>query len=244
MIFFLIFEIIYKKEAIKFYNEWFEYFHKEKPQKPTTTTSAMPIDQQQANEVSGGGEKTFAERMTHDYQLKQYDDLLARWYSKAALYCERVRAKFIGVLKFPHGGWMCDLNLGGGEDDGLHSEEDDDEEAAAALSDDENMSDDQDDDVEHNTKPRTGGKKQQRREQMHELRKLYLPTICFAMLDTLNKMNMNKELIKLADLVAAKNYKLYDLFEIEQLRCWLFKFADASISLIDANSDYLGYNNN
>jgi hypothetical protein len=36
----------------------------------------------------------FAERIAYDYQLKQYEDLLARWNSKAKIYCDKVRNKF------------------------------------------------------------------------------------------------------------------------------------------------------
>jgi hypothetical protein len=195
--------------------------------------------------------------MTHDFQLKEYEDLSSRWYSKALLYAEKVKAKFLSVLKFPYGGWMVDAkNL---ESNHLQDEDEDDEndddDAMSEMDsnednnhhnrhliDDDNESDSEMDDDEQrqgNGKPRKLGK---RGKQLKELRKLYLPNMCFVLLDLMSKMNLNKELIKLADLIACDNYKLYSLFEKCQLKCLLNKMADSSINLVDTNNDYLGYN--
>lgn len=216
---------MFEKDAIKLYNEWFEYFYKEKPQKPTNLSNLSQLSQDQ---TISSQEKTFAERMTQNYQLKQYDDLTARWFSKALLYCEKVRAKFFAVLKFPYGGWMCDLQP---NDD--FSDDDD----YAQSSDEERMLDDDAYGKELNLKGTA-----KRQQELNALRKLYLPNICFVMLDMLSKMNLNKELIKITDLVATKTYKLYELFDEEQLKCFANKIAESSISLVDSNFDYLGYN--
>lgn len=83
---------------------------------------------------------------------------------------------------------------------------------------------------------------QARRSQMKALGKLYLPNVCFVLVDMLSKMNLNKDLIKMSDLVASENYKLYMLFEAKQLKCLVSKISDASISLLDEGGDFLGYN--
>ena len=81
-----------------------------------------------------------------------------------------------------------------------------------------------------------------RRSQMNSLRKLYLPNVCFVLSDMLCKMNLHKDIIKISDLIASENFKLYVLFEKNQWKCLINKNADASISLLDEGGDYLGYN--
>lgn len=162
---------------------------------------------------------------------------MSRWHSKAVAYSERARVKFLSVLKFPHGGWMCDPNRtnSGAQDEMSDDDDEDDEENTDKQSDDENMMEDEG--LDAKTCPNS-----KRQLQLQALRKLYLPNIAFVLVDMLAKMNLNKELIKIADLVAARHYKLFELFEPEQMRCFLNKIADSSINLIDSNSDYLGYN--
>ena len=209
------------KEAINFYTEWFEYFHKEKPAKPAT---------KQSHESQDSHEKTFAERMNQEYEMKQYEDQLSRWMSKALLHSEKVRLKFFSILKFPMGGWMCDFS------DIDRLDETDDMEEEEQQSESMNIDDSKSDTTSGNMNA------QARLNQLHELRKFYLPNVCFILVDMLSKMNQHKELIRLSDLIASEMYKLYALFDKTQLRLLLNKIANASISLLDSNSDYLGYN--
>ncbi len=218
------------------YNEWFEYFHKEKPVKPVSKLDA----DQQRNQTSA--DQTFAERMAHDYQMKQYEDMSNRWYSKAVAFSEKVRMRLFSVLKFPMGGWMVDIE-DNTEDNDLIDEDNEDEELNSMEDDDLDMED-------TSSRVRTGKNNsrallidaQTRSAQLLGLRKFYLPNICFVLIDMLGKMNQNKELIRLSDLVASENYKIYELFEKPQLRSFLNKVANASINLLDSNIDYLGYN--
>ena len=90
-------------EGIGLHNDWFEFYHRERPVKPGTGA-----DEKVHREAS---ERSFAERMTLDYEHKQYDDLKARWHAKALLYAQRCRAKLMAVLRFPFGGWMVDAEL-------------------------------------------------------------------------------------------------------------------------------------
>jgi hypothetical protein len=81
----------------------------------------------------------------------------------------------------------------------------------------------------------------QRRIQLKSLRKLYLPNFCFVLVDMFSKMRMNKELIRISDIIASEQYKLYTLFDSKQLKCFLSKVSDASIALLDQDDDFLGY---
>lgn len=202
------------------YNEWFDFFHKGKPSKPTSRfESGDTVIHDQ----------TFAEKMSHDYQMKEYEENTSRWYSKALKYSEQVKAKFSNVLKFPFGGWMCDIK---------GFEESVDEDNDEIEMDDEDMNTEMDESDNQNGR---NMEIKRRNNQMQELRKFYLPNMCFILLDMMTKMNLNKELIRLGDLIASENYKLYSLFDNQQLRIFLNKIADSSIILLDSKKDYLGY---
>jgi len=215
-------------EAVNVYNDWFDFFHKEKPVKPAPK---FDLEQAQLNQQQSGLDKSniFAERIAYDYQLKQYEDLMNRWSSKARIYCDKARSKFLALLKFPFGGWMVDVVR-------KDEEEEDNEE------DEGEMTDMNGDSMMQTCVDPAKNEARIRRVQMKALGKLYLPNVCFVLTDMLTKMNMNKDLIRLSDLIASENYKLYRLFEKKQWRCLISKIADASICLLDEGGDYLGYN--
>lgn len=196
-------------EAVNLYNDWFDFFHKDKPIKPMPK---FDLDQAQLSQQQSGMDKSnvFAERISYDYQLKQYEDLLVRWNSKAKIYCEKARSKFMGLLKFPFGGWMHDVPINTDQND-LNEMDQDEVEIDA------------------------------RRIQMKALGKLYLPNVCFVLVDMLGGMGMNRELIKMSDLIASESYRLYELFEGRQWQCLVSRLADASICLMDEGGDYMGY---
>lgn len=212
-------------EAINLYNEWFEFYHKEKPVEPIS---------KQEGELSQ--EQSFAGRMTHDFQLKQYRDLLERWRAKALLYSEKAKASFVALIKFPYGGWMVDIE--NDSEENLIDEDSSDESNVSEENNEMQMNTDDNEEPAHTKK----ASKKQRRMQLDGLRKLYLPNMCFVLLDMFAKMKLNKELIRLADLVAGENLKLYSYFDSRQLGAFLNKIADASIGLLDDNADFLGYN--
>jgi hypothetical protein len=191
--------------------------------------------------------------MAYDYQLKQYEDLSSRWYSKALLFSEKVKAKFYAVLKFPFGGWMCEIKSFANGADMIDDDEDlNDDDVLSDENNENNISDDSEesdqimnsDEVYKTKKDRKAAmnaQKKSKEKELNSLRTIYLPNICFILLDMFQKMNLNKELMRLSDLIASENYKLYLLFDSNQLKCFLNKIADASISLLDSNLDYLGY---
>ena len=121
------------------------------------------------------------------------------------MYQEKVKAKFFGVLKFPFGGWMVDV------DRNAEFQIDDEGENDDELIDDEDQMSDEDNEQQDGTKISSTKQRKldnQRRKCLQNMRKIYLPNICFVLLDMLSKMNLNKELIRLSDLVASDNYKL------------------------------------
>lgn len=205
------------KESINLYNEWFEIFHKEKPCK----SISKYMD-------SVHYERTFAEKISSDYEKKNLEDNSFRWYSKALKYCEQVKDKFMSVLKFPLGGWMCDIK---DLDDSLNGSKE-------IEMNEENMNIEFNETVNENTR---NVETKRRKIQMEELRKFYLPNMCFILLDMMTKMNLNKDLIRLSELIACETYNLYSLFDNQQLKILLNKIADSSIILLDSNKDYLGF---
>ena len=190
----------------------------------------------QSNQQISGLDQSniFAERIAYEYQLKQYEDLLSRWNSKAKIYCDKVRVKFNSLLKFPFGGWMIDVQQTESSDD--ISEDEDEEEQNINDSDTEmRMAEETNDSAKQVSETRL------RQRQIKSLRRLYLPNICFVLTDMLAKMKLHKDLIRVSDIIASEQYKLYALFESKQLKCFLNKVADASICLLDEGCDFLGY---
>ena len=169
------------------------------------------------------------------------------------LYSEKAKAKFFSVLKFPFGGWMCEIknyDVDDMIDDDLDEENEDeqhsDENNENHISEDDDMNTDEAMDSSKKAKKSQQGRNLKNQhalklKELNSMRKIYLPNICFLLLDMFIKMNLNKDLIRLTDLISAETYKIYALFEKQQLKCFLNKTADASIILLDANSDYLGY---
>ena len=147
------------------------------------------------------------------------------------------------IKSFANGADMID------DDEDLNDDDDDvlsDENNENNISDDSEESDQimNSDEVYKTKKDRKAAlnaQKKSKEKELNSLRTIYLPNICFILLDMFQKMNLNKELMRLSDLIASENYKLYLLFDSNQLKCFLNKIADASISLLDSNSDYLGY---
>ena len=165
---------------------------------------------------------SFADRMAYDYQQKQFDDSVSKWNSKALQLCNEVKEKFLNILTFPKGGWMIDIfenvdNQNELEEDSMNSSNSSNE-----SSNEENKI---------------------RKIQMDALRKLYIPYICIILCEMFSKMNLNKELIQVSDIVATELYGLYDLFDSSQLKSLLNKIAAATVQLLENNkSDFLGYN--
>ena len=107
-------------EAIGLHNDWFEFYHRERPVKPSSADGSEEVHRV-------ASERSFAERMTLDYEHKQYEDLKARWHAKALLYAERCKAKFMAVLRFPFGGWMVDAERSDEDESETSSDADDDD---------------------------------------------------------------------------------------------------------------------
>ena len=65
-------------EGIGLHNDWFEFYHRERPVKQSAGAY------EEVYRVAS--ERSFVERMTLGYEHKQYDDLKARWHANTLLY--------------------------------------------------------------------------------------------------------------------------------------------------------------
>jgi len=164
---------------------------------------------------------SFADRMANDYQQKHFDDTISKWNTKALQCCNEAKEKFFNILTFPSGGWMIDMF----DEKEMKEDENDDEMNCSNSS---NESAKREDSVRLN--------------QMVAIRKLYIPYICIILCEMFSKMGLDKELIEISDIVASERYKLYDLFDLSQMKSLLNKIALASVQLLENNKfDFLGY---
>jgi hypothetical protein len=159
---------------------------------------------------------SFSDRITQDFHKTQYESLVTKWESKSQSLCEKASRKFMNVLTFPNGGWLIDQTSS--DEEHNSSDEFESDKSREAKQDDE-----------------------QRHKQMEALRKLFIPYVCFVLCEMLHKMNHHKENIRLCDIISSEHYKLYELFDSNQLKSILNKIADSSIQLVDGKYDILGY---
>ncbi|XP_057710621.1 nuclear pore complex protein Nup107 isoform X2 [Corythoichthys intestinalis] len=77
--------------------------------------------------------------------------------------------------------------------------------------------------------------------QMSALRSLCLPRLSFLLLSVLQSSARHREALRLADIISSDHYKLYQVFSKEELRRFLLKLRESSLSLLDEGLDPLGY---
>ena len=160
--------------------------------------------------------------MAHDYQHKQHEDLISKWNTNTLQLCNEAKEKFFNILTFPTNGWMVDMFV--------------------VM--EENEMEDSDDTMNCSTSSNQSSKREDnvRLNQMNAIRKLYIPYICIVLCEMFSKMGLNKELIQIGNIVASESHKIYDLFDLSQMKSLLNKIALASVQLLENNkSDFLGY---
>ncbi|XP_023682823.2 nuclear pore complex protein Nup107 isoform X1 [Paramormyrops kingsleyae] len=81
----------------------------------------------------------------------------------------------------------------------------------------------------------------ERAHQMALLRRLCLPMMCFLLQTVLHSTEQHQENLRLADIVASDQHRLYQVFSKEELRKFLLKLREASLLLLDKGLDSLGY---
>lgn len=79
--------------ALDLFSDWFDHFHQSKPHKPQ---EAMATNQ-------------FAEKVSFEHSLKQYNTDMNRWKQVSNTLAERAVDGLKGVVTFNKGGWMVDL---------------------------------------------------------------------------------------------------------------------------------------
>ncbi|XP_054608406.1 nuclear pore complex protein Nup107 isoform X2 [Dunckerocampus dactyliophorus] len=81
----------------------------------------------------------------------------------------------------------------------------------------------------------------ERSHQMAALRSLCLPRLSFLLLSVLQSSSRHQEALRLADIISSDQHRLYQVFTKEELRRFLLKLRESSLSLLDQGLDPLGY---
>ncbi|XP_056132105.1 nuclear pore complex protein Nup107 [Lampris incognitus] len=81
----------------------------------------------------------------------------------------------------------------------------------------------------------------ERSHQMALLRSLCLPRMTFLLLSVLQTSSRHQETLRLADIVASDQHRLYEVFSKEDLKRFLQKMRESSMNLLDRGLDPLGY---
>lgn len=80
-----------------------------------------------------------------------------------------------------------------------------------------------------------------RSHQMAALRSLCLPRLSFLLLSVLQNSSRHQEALRLADIISSDQHRLYQVFSKDELRRFLQKLRESSLSLLDRGFDALGY---
>uniref|UniRef100_A0A8C5BNM8 Nuclear pore complex protein n=1 Tax=Gadus morhua TaxID=8049 RepID=A0A8C5BNM8_GADMO len=89
--------------------------------------------------------------------------------------------------------------------------------------------------------PEVRGEVSERSLQMALLRSLCVPRLSFLLLSVLTSSSRHQEALQLADVLAAANNHLHQVFSKEDLRRFLQKIRESSLMLLDCGLDALGY---
>nr|XP_046190052.1 nuclear pore complex protein Nup107-like [Oncorhynchus gorbuscha] len=81
----------------------------------------------------------------------------------------------------------------------------------------------------------------ERGHQMVLLRRLCLPMMSFLLQTVLQRTQRHQESLRLADIIASDQHRLYEVFSKEELRKFLQKMRESSLLLLDKGLDPLGY---
>ncbi|XP_056311527.1 nuclear pore complex protein Nup107 [Danio aesculapii] len=81
----------------------------------------------------------------------------------------------------------------------------------------------------------------ERSHQMTLLRRLCLPMMSFLLLTVLQRTERHQESLRLADIIASDQHKLYEVFSKDELQKFLQKMRESSLLLLDKGLDPLGY---
>nr|XP_055045739.1 nuclear pore complex protein Nup107 [Misgurnus anguillicaudatus] len=81
----------------------------------------------------------------------------------------------------------------------------------------------------------------ERTHQMALLRRLCLPMMLFLLLTVLQRTERHQECLRLADIIASDQHKLYEVFSKDELQKFLQKMRESSLLLLDKGLDPLGY---
>ncbi|KAL0967258.1 hypothetical protein UPYG_G00249980 [Umbra pygmaea] len=81
----------------------------------------------------------------------------------------------------------------------------------------------------------------ERGHQMALLRRLCLPMMSFLLLTVLQRTDRHQDSLRMADIIASDQHRLYEVFSKDELRKFLQKMRESSLLLLDKGLDPLGY---
>ncbi|KAK3544529.1 hypothetical protein QTP86_015260 [Hemibagrus guttatus] len=73
------------------------------------------------------------------------------------------------------------------------------------------------------------------------LRRLCLPMMTFLLLTVLQRTERHQESLRLTDIIASDQHRLYEVFSKDELQKFLQKMRESSLLLLDKGLDPLGY---
>lgn len=205
-----------------------------------------------------------SDRVAYEQAVKQYEQELESWHQQIQNQATLTSEKMISFLRFPEGIWINvdDLslmkNFGDTDSDGCTSEATTNpkmETQIGQMIDDEVNSENEVNNINLVISAETNfmskiqlERKQQdwtlRAAQLDGLRRIYVPQFVFLLFSVYVNSGRLSECLRIADIVANEQSRLYSTFTNDQIVDLLNKLREISIEILNQSSDPLGYSTN
>uniref|UniRef100_A0A0X3PID2 Nuclear pore complex protein n=2 Tax=Schistocephalus solidus TaxID=70667 RepID=A0A0X3PID2_SCHSO len=201
-------------QAHEAYASWYEHLHSSRPSPPTTEL---------------GASRLLADRMAAEEAQRIYEARLDCWQHEVNLSTSSLISQLEGLLTYEYPGWLVDVCVR----TNTQAAEMDDLDLTGMVG--------PDPDGEENGIAGLGETVHSRRLQMSVLRESCLREVVFMLVNVYRSTGRHMDCVRVADLVAEKEYGLYKLFSQRQLQDLLQLLHESMIHLQDACLDALGY---
>ncbi|KAI2807220.1 hypothetical protein BLOT_009182 [Blomia tropicalis] len=235
-------------EANELFQKWNHYLYNSKPREPTKPKTMNRL----------------SDRVAYEQAVKQYEQELESWHQQIQNQANLTSEKMISFLRFPEGIWINvdDLslmkNFGDTDSDGCTSEATTNpkmETQIGQMIDDEVNSENEVNNINLVISAETNfmskiqlERKQQdwtlRAAQLDGLRRIYVPQFVFLLFSVYVNSGRLSECLRIADIVANEQSRLYSTFTNDQIVDLLNKLREISIEILNQSSDPLGYSTN
>ncbi|KAF7492808.1 Nuclear pore complex protein [Sarcoptes scabiei] len=227
-------------EANEAFEKWHSFLYTTKPKEPVKPKTPM---------------NRIADRVLFEQRLKQFEQDLDVWHKQISIQANNATKKILEFICFPNGIWI-DLA------DSTIIEEIQDEQNRVIYADfepgiidlpeidgsNQNRIDKHSDEIESVVKKQVERKSKEWKEirpsQLDGLRRIYVPQFIFLLQSVYRDSGNFKECIRVADLLADESRKLSTTFTQQQLIDFLAKIREASIEILQSNSDPFGSSSN